>query len=208
MIDARPPSPFRWITTISLLFLVPALLLVGWLAGERVKQTRDFCVSCHRGDGAPLHGAKHDAMVAIPPASLAGVHLRQPAGESIGCYGCHRGVTFGERVATAWLEVKNTIAYIFGDFEEPKKLGRPVGDHVCLPCHDTLREKAIKLGYHYFGAHDRIERVSCAGCHAQHAPMEGGRSFTFERVIKQCAVCHANPETTPFTLRSLRRSEK
>ncbi|MBF0169985.1 MAG: NapC/NirT family cytochrome c [Nitrospinae bacterium] len=203
MNDERPPSPFRWITTLSILFLIPLFAVAIWQAGEQVKQSPDFCVSCHLQSGQPLHGEKERAMKGTPPRTLAGAHHQATTGERPGCYRCHRGSGRGERVVTAWYELKNTVTYLVGAFEEPKRLSRPFRDESCLDCHRALRRDAARGGYHAFAAHDGIARIACADCHPIHTSAEGEGLYRRAVIEGKCAACHQRPDQTLYVIRAL-----
>lgn len=205
MNEERPPSPFRWITTISILFLIPLFGVVIFKAGEQVKQTKDFCVSCHLDNGEILHGKKHKAMFAHPPQSLAGLHVQTKKGPRNSCFKCHEGTEMGERLMTAWYELKNTVTYLFGTVEEPKKLSRPFRDESCTVCHDHLKQEAAHEGYHSFSAHDGVSRVACVGCHPMHEAPEEGSFYRRDTIEEKCAACHKSPEQTYYVVQALQQ---
>ncbi len=194
----------HWLCCTALAAVIAIIALAGWEAKEWAKHRDGFCVSCHISEEKPLHGVKNSQMRATPPITLAGVHYGLKRG-GLSCPDCHRGIGLAGRAHEAFLEIKNSFAYLLWSFKEPEKISLAVSNQICEACHKDLKRKGVKPDYHSFASHDGIEDPPCVACHPQHTLKTAGQDFlNKETAIKICEQCHSGAKESVFVIESLK----
>ncbi len=190
------------------LLVTAVVATTGWFIKEHLKESAQFCVSCHLTDTKSLHADKYARMRAVPPESLAGVHFQLQT-KKIVCADCHRGFGIEDRLLENWLELKNSFVYFFGSVREPEKTVLAVKNKACLPCHNDLLKPEKDLlshpRFHSLQAHDGIDKPLCADCHRQHNSKGRNGSFLEKAtLVRQCKTCHQKAEDAVFIRNALR----
>ncbi|MBI3794883.1 MAG: hypothetical protein HY280_09180 [Nitrospinae bacterium] len=161
------------------------------LLAEHLKEGPEFCVSCHLSNGEKLHAEKFKAFSAENPPNLAGQHRKKSA-EKFTCSSCHSGRGTEMRGRVSIEEIKNTLAYFFAKFEEPKKFDQSLmPDENCEACHKSYKGGATS--FHGMKAHTPKIKFPCIACHAAHP--SGGAKYYFlteKDVLGVCKKCHPN----------------
>jgi len=162
--------------------------------GVLYKKEQDdrFCVSCH------LHEEKFGRFEARPAATdLAGAH--HASRQAVRCIDCHGGRDVRRRLQVWVVAAFDTLRFLVGRYEEPKRMVLPLRDEECRQCHDpiirvTFEEEAAQEGrgdsYHAITEH-RTVRNPCVACHVTHTVTEKRLQFIERRtVLPLCRRCH------------------
>lgn len=166
----------------------------GVVVTDWLERDNAFCVSCHLTETRRLHAEKFSGFQSIDGAArtLAAAHALSRAGE-FKCVDCHNGAGLRDKLAIKAQAARDTLAYLFGSFEEPTQMRFPLGNRVCLQCHD-LRDASNKAAtkFHDDPYHRDLPFV-CFECHTVH--LEGPRNTRFlraESVQPLCDQCHSS----------------
>jgi nitrate/TMAO reductase-like tetraheme cytochrome c subunit len=172
----------------------------GLLGVERLESRREFCNGCHLPGGRPLHEAKMRVALTTPPADETAVHFQRAPSGAFTCATCHRGEGLVGRGEVLWDSFRNSVFYLGGGFEEPKRMARPIRDRACTACHagDGFQHDDEK--FHGIRAHTYPLPVRCTECHVAHADeVEKARHVrkVLARLQSTCGKCHNVAPPTP-----------
>ena len=163
---------------------------IGWVTTDHLESNNEFCVDCHLDERTPLHEAKMNDLMTIPPINLASVHYE--ADREFLCIQCHGGVSFANRLRVKTVAARDALVYLLGSFEEPDSMEYPLWDEDCVRCHETY-EPGRSDDFHAFEDHNLPNFFyRCVDCHRVHAN-EGVARFDFlepDRVRRVCRDCH------------------
>jgi predicted CXXCH cytochrome family protein len=155
------------------------------------EQNDAFCVACH------LHEEKFARFQAGPSATdLAGAHH---AREAARCIDCHGGADLLMRLRVWAVAGFDTVRFLSGRYEEPRRMRLPLRDAECRRCHTPiLRETAGSTetpgpgatSFHGIPDH-RTVKTACVACHTSHTLGEKRRQFVDPRAVRPlCRECH------------------
>jgi hypothetical protein len=158
----------------------------------RAEQNNYFCVSCH------LHDEKFARFLGQPlPTDLAGGH--HVSRQAVRCIDCHGGADPAMRVRVWAVAGIDTLRFLVGWYEEPRRMRLPLRDAECRQCHDpiirmTPEQEETQEGrgdsYHAITEH-RTVHVACVACHTSHMRAEKRLQFIDRRaVLPICRRCH------------------
>ena len=158
----------------------------------KTEQNNYLCVSCH------LHDEKFARFLGQPsPMDLAGAH--HVSRQAVRCIDCHGGADPVMRVRVWAVAGVDTLRFLVGRYEEPRRMRLPLRDAECRQCHDpiirmTLEQEEAWEGrgdsYHAITEH-RTVRVACVACHTSHMRAEKRLQFIDRRVVLPiCRRCH------------------
>jgi len=172
-----------------------ALALTGVGGAIALEQNNEFCAACHTEPEVTFvrrfAEAKRDGLA----STLAAAHALATDGRPDGvlCIDCHGGVGVRGRAESLALALRDTYAFITGDFEQPAKMDKPLPDEVCIQCHRTWADdRSFENHIHwYFLEEGAPTTIRCVDCHVSHML---GNEFEFfisrEVVFPQCEACH------------------
>jgi predicted CXXCH cytochrome family protein len=168
---------------------IPLLLALGFVVTDKVVysfEKRDtFCIACH------LHEKKFKEFTA-PTNEQVSLAAKHHAPKGVRCIDCHKGEGILERMEVLGVAGADTLIYLIGLHEEPKRVKFPLGNATCLKCHqDSLVPKgSYSTAYHSLTPHANLP-LRCAECHAAHPAGNPKQRFLVEeRVIPICKRCH------------------
>jgi predicted CXXCH cytochrome family protein len=174
---------------IYALVLGSAFAFTLLVVSQHFKEAPEFCISCHLPNGKKLHSEKFKSFANGQPAMLAGLHKKK-AQDKFSCSSCHSGRTLSIKTKIFVEEARNTLAYFFGKFEEPKKFDLTLmPDETCEDCH--LKYKGGTASFHGMSAHIPKVKYACVACHKAH--ISGEVDFYLlnqTEVIQVCGKCH------------------
>jgi predicted CXXCH cytochrome family protein len=158
----------------------------------KTEQNNYFCVACH------LHDEKFARFLGQPsPTDLAGAH--HVSRRAVRCIDCHGGADPVMRVRVWAVAGVDTLRFLVGRYEEPRRMRLPLGDAECRQCHDpiiriTPEQEEAQEGrgnsYHAITEH-RTVRGACVACHISHISTEKRLQFIDRRVVLPiCRRCH------------------
>lgn len=181
-----------WLAGVASLALV-----LGFTAGFGgllyTKEQNDlFCVACH------LHEEKFVRSRARPSATdLAGAH--HASRQAVRCIGCHGGADGVRGLQIRALAAFDTLRFLTGRYEEPRRMRLAVRDAACRQCHEpivrvTREQEEAQEGrgdsYHAITEH-RTVKTTCAACHTSHTPGQKRLQFIDRpTALPICRACH------------------
>lgn len=178
---SRRQQPPRWL--IVLLSTAAAVLALGAIFDVGTSAPR-LCASCHE----------------MAPRSAS---WDRSAHRVVACVDCHQSPTrwyqyptrLSDRVALLSRDMQAHFsgAYAAAVVDGPVEGSRPIGDEVCLQCHDPSRKATS--GYRILIDHVEHARRngSCVSCHVRTAHPEESRGGPLS-LMGQCYTCHGTAE--------------
>jgi Doubled CXXCH motif (Paired_CXXCH_1) len=181
-----------WLAGAAALAIALGLPLAFGGVLYKTEQNNYFCVSCH------LHDEKFARFLGQPsPTDLAGAH--HVSRQAVRCIDCHGGADPVMRVRVWAVAGVDTLRFLVGRYEEPRRMRLPLRDAECRQCHDpiirmTPEQEEAQEGrgdsYHAITEH-RTVRVACVTCHTSHTRAEKRLQFIDRRVVLPiCRKCH------------------
>jgi hypothetical protein len=182
-----------WLAGAVVLALGLGLPAAFGVALYKTEQDDRFCVSCH------LHEEKFTRFQAHPAATdLAGAHHASPR-QAVRCIDCHGGADPVMRLRVWGVAGFDTLRFLIGWYEEPRRMRLPLRDADCRQCHDpiirvSLEQEEAQEGrgdsFHAISEH-RTVRTPCIACHTTHTLGQKRLQFIDRRIVLPlCRACH------------------
>jgi nitrate/TMAO reductase-like tetraheme cytochrome c subunit len=182
-----------WLAGAGVLALGLGLPVAFGAALYKTEQDDRFCVACH------LHEEKFTRFQARPAATdLAGAHHTSHR-QAVRCIDCHGGADPVMRLRVWVVAGFDTLRFLVGRYEEPRRMRLALRDAECRQCHDpiirvSLEQEEAQEGrgdsFHAITEH-RTVRTTCIACHTSHTPGQKRLQFIDRRIVLPlCRACH------------------
>lgn len=188
---SRLPNHWLWLLAAALLLAAAGV----YTAGAQTESRDAFCASCHLEPETTYYQQSLRPQTAV---TLAAFH----AGEGTRCIDCHSGRWIPGRVRAQWVGLHNLLSYRAGDFGQPSRTTRPLGDSSCTKCHSDLTWTSERPGHYHSPQLRRswgqnggpVNR--CAACHSPHRTFDTHTAAFLDEadVEAQCDACHDSLE--------------